>query len=203
MDRAFRSVSVPKPLPTSRLLPGRSLTGCAKRMECMTDILLSPAEVGRLTNDIEQIHARLGEILYISAMSSSNETADSKTFAEAMRRFCRSVELCDDYLRGYYGLKLVLPSLPAHVTHKTKYVAQTTDRLLSALPDDSKSTGQMVSTDNGELPMPSTTTVRKLNERATFKLAEITRDATGKGLNHAEVVAAKALLDKSTQIRQR
>lgn len=24
-----------------------------------------------------------------------------------MRRFCRSIELCDDYLRGYYGLKLV------------------------------------------------------------------------------------------------
>jgi hypothetical protein len=28
-----------------------------------------------------------------------------------MRRFCRSVELCDDYLRGYYGLKLVCSAL--------------------------------------------------------------------------------------------
>ena len=168
----------------------------------MTDILLSPAEFVKLINDIEQIHARLGEILYISA-TSSNETADTKTFAEAMRRFCRSVELCDDYLRGYYGLKLVLSCLPPHVIDRTKDVTQTTDRLLSALPDDSTSTRQIVSTDNGELPMPSTTTVRKLNERATFKLAEITRDTTGKGLNHAEVVAAKALLDKSTQVRQR
>ena len=26
---------------------------------------------------------------------------------ESMRWFCRSIELCDDYLRGYYGLKLV------------------------------------------------------------------------------------------------
>ena len=76
----------------------------------MTDMLLSPAEVMKLINDVEQIHARLGEVLYISAVS-SNETADSKTLAEAMRRFCRSVELCDDYLRGYYGLKLVLSSL--------------------------------------------------------------------------------------------
>ena len=76
----------------------------------MTDILLSPAEVVKLINDMEQIHARLGEVLYISAMN-SNETADSKTLTEAMRRFCRSVELCDDYLRGYYGLKLVLSSL--------------------------------------------------------------------------------------------
>ena len=120
-----------------------------------------------------------------------------------MRRFCRSVELCDDYLRGYYGLKLVIPNLPPHVIDETKDVTQTTDRLLSALPNDSTITGQMVSTDNGELPMPSTTTVRKLNERATFKLAEITRDTTVKGLNYAEVVAAKALLDKSTQVRQR
>ena len=202
MDRAFRSVSDPKPLPTSRLLPGGSLAGCAKRVECMTDILLSPAEAVRLINGTEQIHARLGEVLYISA-TSSNETADSKTLAEAMRRFCRSVELCDDYLRGYYGLKLVQSSLPPHVINKTKDVTQTTDRLLSALPDDSKSTGQMVSTDNGELPMPSATIVRRLNERATFKLAEITRNTTGNGPNNAEVVAAKALLDKSTQIRQR
>ena len=202
MDRAFRSVSVPKPFPTSRLLPGRSLAGCAKRVERMTSILLSPAEVVKLINDIEQIHARLGEILYIST-TCSNENADSKTLAEAMRRFCRSVELCDDYLRGYYGLKLVLSSLLPHVKDKTKDVTQTTDRLLSAFPNDSTSTEQMVSTDNGELPMPSTTIVRKLNERATSKLAEITRDTTGKGPNHAEVVAAKALLDKGTQIRQR
>ena len=82
-------------------------------------------------------------------------------------------------------------------------MTQTTDQLLSVLPNDSTSTAQIASTDNGELPIPSTKIVRKLNERATFKLAEITRDATGKGPNHAEVVAAKALLDKSTQVRQR
>ena len=119
MDRAFRPVFVSKPFRTSRLLPRRSLTGCAKRVECTTDILLSPAEVVKLINGMEQIHARLGEVLYISAMS-SNETADSKTLTEAMRRFCRSVELCDDYLRGYYGLKLVLSSLPPPVIDKTK-----------------------------------------------------------------------------------
>ena len=82
-------------------------------------------------------------------------------------------------------------------------MTQTTDHLLSVLPNDSTSTTQIVSTDNGELPMPSTTIVQKLNERATFKLAKITRDTAGKGTNHAEMVAAKALLDKSTQVRQR
>lgn len=33
-----------------------------------------------------------------------------KYMAEALKRFARSIELCDDYLRGYYGLKLVSPS---------------------------------------------------------------------------------------------
>ena len=51
--------------------------------------------------------------------------------------------------------------------------------------------------------MPSRATVHKLNEKATSKLAEITRRTTDGGNNYAEVVAAKELLDKSTQFRQR
>lgn len=54
---------------------------------------------------LAQIHARLGEILYMAA--STNESGSEKYLAQSMRRFCRSVELCDDYLRGYYGLTLV------------------------------------------------------------------------------------------------
>lgn len=41
-----------------------------------------------------------------TAQSAANETAP-KHLSEAVKRFCRSIELCDDYLRGYYGLKLV------------------------------------------------------------------------------------------------
>lgn len=33
--------------------------------------------------------------------------SQQKYLAEALKRFARSIELCDDYLRGYYGLKLV------------------------------------------------------------------------------------------------
>jgi tetratricopeptide (TPR) repeat protein len=51
------------------------------------------------------IHARLGEVLYMAATAS--ESGADKYLAESLRRFCRSIELCDDYLRGYYGLKLV------------------------------------------------------------------------------------------------
>jgi hypothetical protein len=41
-------------------------------------------------------------------MAASSETESSnRHHAEALKRFCRSIELCDDYLRGYYGLKKV------------------------------------------------------------------------------------------------
>lgn len=40
---------------------------------------------------------------------SDSGSSGSRTLAEAIRRFCRSIELCDDYLRGYYGMKLVRP----------------------------------------------------------------------------------------------
>ena len=43
------------------------------------------------------------------AASSASEGADNSytLLADALRRFSRSIELCDDYLRGYYGLKVV------------------------------------------------------------------------------------------------
>lgn len=51
------------------------------------------------------MHARLGEVLYMAGVAS--DPGSDKFLAESFRRFCRSIELCDDYLRGYYGLKLV------------------------------------------------------------------------------------------------
>jgi hypothetical protein len=51
----------------------------------------------------------MGEVIYLSALAahSGNEGHMDKTLIDAMRYFCRSIELCDGYLRGYYGLKLV------------------------------------------------------------------------------------------------
>lgn len=54
------------------------------------------------------MHARLGEVLFVSATSSDN----AGQLAEALKRFSRSIELCDGYLRGYYGLKLVSITKP-------------------------------------------------------------------------------------------
>ncbi len=56
-------------------------------------------------DDATQIHAHLGEVLYMAA--TVTDTPADRYLAESLRRFCRSIELCDDYLRGYYGLKLV------------------------------------------------------------------------------------------------
>lgn len=52
------------------------------------------------------MNARLGEVLFMAA-SASTDNATYKYYAESVKRFCRSIELCDDYLRGYYGLKRV------------------------------------------------------------------------------------------------
>ena len=63
---------------------------------------------------LDQIHARLAEVKYM-AINSSGNGEDSLTVsavAEAMRSFCRSVELCEDYLRGYYGLRVVCSTEP-------------------------------------------------------------------------------------------
>ena len=48
------------------------------------------------------MHARMGEVVYASAKAaaSDDEGGAEKGLREAMRWFCRSVELCDDYLRG-------------------------------------------------------------------------------------------------------
>ncbi|CAI7599049.1 unnamed protein product [Penicillium pancosmium] len=50
------------------------------------------------------IHARLGELLYVS--SSAPDSDASRLGSKSVQHFCRSIELCDDYLRGFYGLIL-------------------------------------------------------------------------------------------------
>lgn len=51
------------------------------------------------------IHARIAETLYVSG----ENTVEALT--DAMRYYCRSVELCQWYLRGWYGLKIVTGQL--------------------------------------------------------------------------------------------
>lgn len=78
-------------------------------MECKLYMEHSEIRPYFLTEYLLQIHARLGEVLHIASTSggSGNDATTERYLAESLRRYCRSIELCDDYLRGYYGLKLV------------------------------------------------------------------------------------------------
>lgn len=70
--------------------------------------IFSLEEVLVITPFAWNVHARMGELLYISATAANNTDGNVlRNLSESLRRFCRSIELCDNYLRGYYGLKLV------------------------------------------------------------------------------------------------
>ncbi|KAI0129297.1 tetratricopeptide [Hypoxylon sp. NC0597] len=122
------------------------------------------------------IHARLGEVLFIAAKSTDN----AGQLAEALKRFSRSIELCDGYLRGYYGLKI------------------TTKQLLS---DPQKVSSNKAASDG--FSIPDSTTLSKLDEMATEKLAEIVRRSSAgekgwQGYDEAEIKATRELLENDS-----
>ncbi|KAL2016616.1 hypothetical protein VTK56DRAFT_3234 [Thermocarpiscus australiensis] len=134
-------------------------------------------EVLVLAPNAWNIHARLGELQYMAATApGAGGGSYQKYMAEAVKRFSRSIELCDDYLRGYYGLKLV------------------TKRLLQDGP-------KAVKEADDELALPDTRTIERLNELATARLAEIVRhsvaqDRGWRGYDAAEIAAAQELLSE-------
>ncbi|KAJ4424586.1 Inositol phosphatase SIW14 [Gnomoniopsis sp. IMI 355080] len=142
--------------------------------------IYSLEEVLVLSPNAWNVHARLGEIQYMAATASgADENAARRYLAESVKRFCRSVELCDDYLRGYYGLKLV------------------TSRVLK---DPAKYTKQ---TDSEGFSFPSTATIERLDERATEALSEIVRRGTANekgwtGYDESELTAAQELLSEES-----
>ncbi|KEZ39719.1 Tetratricopeptide repeat domain-containing protein [Scedosporium apiospermum] len=124
------------------------------------------------------MHARLGEILYMAATELADGSSN-RYFAESVKRFCRSIELCDDYLRGYYGLK------------------QVTGTLLS----DPKLLKPSKQADGEGMALPPKKTLEALNEKATAKLGEIVRrystgDVHWQGYDAAEIEATRQLLAK-------
>ncbi|KAI1319885.1 tetratricopeptide [Xylariaceae sp. FL0255] len=138
--------------------------------------IFSQEEVLVLQPNAWNIHARLGEMLLMAAKASDTPTR----LAEAVKRFCRSVELCDDYLRGYYGLKLATQQLLKQPSQKASK-----------------------QTDSEEWTVPDSTTLQKLDELATSKLAEIVRRKSSgekdwQGYDEAEIIAARELLESGT-----
>lgn len=115
------------------------------------------------------LHARLGEINYLASQSASEGAAASdRHLAEAVQRFSRSVELCQDYLRGYYGLKLV------------------TDKLNSS--GNSKDIEGLSTTTIQQLNRTATTKLKQI----------VKKSASSNGPRKAEIIAAQALLDTGT-----
>ncbi|KAI8951393.1 tetratricopeptide [Xylaria longipes] len=135
--------------------------------------IFAQEEVLILQPNAWNIHARLGEMLLMAAKSSDAP----KRLAEALKRFCRSIELCDNYLRGYYGLKLTTQQLLSEVSPK------------APKPTESE-----------EWAVPASSTLRELDELATEKLAEIIRcnsagEKDWQGYSKAEIAAARELLE--------
>ncbi|PVH95029.1 hypothetical protein DM02DRAFT_571886 [Periconia macrospinosa] len=119
-------------------------------------------------------HAQIATLHYLSA------PASVPSLSMSLRHFARSVELNESYLRGYYGLKLVSKKLLP---------------LLSETPSNSKRN------DEDDVPPPKLQTVKKLEELATGKLAEIIREYKSgnkkwAAFDEAEVIAARELLDR-------
>ena len=101
----------------------------------------------------------------------------------ALKHFCRAVELNDSYLRGYYGLKLL-----ARVLLPLLSSSSTTSSKRSQDPDD-------------DVPVPSLSTVQKLDELATTQLAAMVRDFAARkkgasGYDEAEIAAVRELLGR-------
>ncbi|KZM23048.1 hypothetical protein ST47_g5672 [Ascochyta rabiei] len=126
-------------------------------------------------------HAHVATLHYLSSTSSS--PASTSELALALKHFCRAVELNQGYLRAFYGLKLVAP------------------KLIPLLPDASASSKKKSDQDDDDVPLPSLTSVQKLDEMATKKLGDFIRDfASAKegqsGYDEAEIIAAKELLNR-------
>ncbi|KAF3915900.1 hypothetical protein AA313_de0203911 [Arthrobotrys entomopaga] len=68
---------------------------------CLEEVLL-------ILPNAYNVHARLGEINYLVAESSGSSLEKLET---SLRWYLRAVELCDGYLRGYYGIKMVTGKL--------------------------------------------------------------------------------------------
>lgn len=76
---------------------------------------------------------------------------------------------------------------------------QASDRLLALLSKSPNfSSDSVTSTDQGDLMIPSVQTLNRLNEKATSRLAEITRGTSHSIYEESEINAAKELLNKST-----
>ncbi|EFX01543.1 tetratricopeptide repeat domain containing protein [Grosmannia clavigera kw1407] len=169
-------------------------------------------EVLVLAPNAWNVHARLGEVQYMAATTSVSGDAVSqqKYTAESLKRFSRSIELCDDYLRGYYGLKLVRSqNSPSLTTLQCTTSTESTDKAhfggmqVTAYAIENSGKWPKRSVDTEDFALPDTATLQLLSQLATEKLSEIVRRGSAKephwsGYDQAELAAARKLLAQET-----
>lgn len=115
--------------------------------------------------------ARMGEVSYVLATAANPGKDTTETLLESQRFYLRSIELCEGYLRGYYGLAVV------------------SKKILDV--------GKLPSSD-GKVTRAK---VEKLNQRAVGELAGIVgrarrREKGWEGYDQGEVEAAGRLLEE-------
>lgn len=71
-----------------------------KAVYCWEEVLL-------IVPNAWNVHARVAEVEWMWSAAIDDNNEKMRLVSSSLRRYCRSIELCDDYLRGYYGLKLV------------------------------------------------------------------------------------------------
>lgn len=111
--------------------------------------------------------------------SSTAQTGREKLLIEAIQCFCRSIELCDDYFRGYYGLKFVINEL-----------------------EDFQNSGSQVRS-----PL-SYQELDRLNKLATLKLSEISQrsvnsDFSQQGYSTAELILMREIISHGLPSRSK
>ena len=111
------------------------------------------------------IHARLGEVAYITACSNENSAASQQLLVDSVQRLSRSIELCNEYVRGYYGLYLA------------------SSKLLEVVTSSKKPEGGAISQQ----------TLSRLQERSLSMLKSLVQKRAGQP--EADVIAARALID--------
>ncbi|KAH6612709.1 hypothetical protein C7974DRAFT_437977 [Boeremia exigua] len=126
-------------------------------------------------------HAHVASLHYMSTASSSPPSIAELSLA--LKHFCRAFELNEGYLRGCYGIKIVAA------------------KLLPLLSDTQTLSKKRSEQDDEDVPVPTLTSVQKLDEIATKKLGEFIRDFGNKkkgqsGYDEAEIIAAKELLNR-------
>ncbi|KAF2749482.1 protein prenylyltransferase [Sporormia fimetaria CBS 119925] len=151
---------------------------------CMEEVLL-------VMPNAWSAHAQVATLHYQSAHTNSPPSVSA--LSTSLRHFSRALELNSSYLRGFYGLKLASKALIP---------------LLSDAPMSNSAKKRAAENgDDDDVPPPKLQTVKRLEELATEKLAEIVRNYNaGKkgwtGYQEVEVLAAKELLDKDGKVER-